>query len=271
MTLLRPSLEAAQGDAEQSKKLASVFIALRNLQELAEFIKNDSSLETYAASFPRRYISRLRSRITSAFEDCVTSINRLDGHADSELILRLSSISMYNTRLCNNTLDNRIFIIKEEQNPFVDLDAFVERIAKDVRDGVARYADTPHSAREIFQRIADKAGLSEPLSPTLPSEPPKGQLYAKRLNPSETAPQFIERVYGNWLTGEFTRADLRRLDKQAEMALRNWERTNGRASINLPTLKERNDALTADPTVLADPTVKEIRRLQSAAHRRKHQ
>lgn len=76
----------------------------------------------------------------------------------------------------------------------------------------------------------------------LPSSAPNGEVYEKRPK-GENAPDFIKRVYGLWLTGEFTRADLRKLDEKAEMGLRNWERKNGRVDFELPTKKQRNDAL----------------------------
>jgi hypothetical protein len=71
--------------------------------------------------------------------------------------------------------------------------------------------------------------------------------YADR-QPGETAPEFIKRVYGRWLDGNFTRAHLRKLDPRAEKALRDWEYHHGRVpekELNLPTLKERNSRLLA--------------------------
>lgn len=80
---------------------------------------------------------------------------------------------------------------------------------------------------------------------------PKVETYKDRPA-GESAPDFIERIYGKRLTGEFTRADLRKLDAQAEMGLRNWERKHGRAPLNLPTVEERNDHLLArDPETLS--------------------
>jgi hypothetical protein len=66
--------------------------------------------------------------------------------------------------------------------------------------------------------------------------------------PAETAPEFIKRVYGRWLDGNFTRAHLRKLDPRAEKALRDWEYHHGRVpgkELNLPTLRERNSRLLA--------------------------
>ena len=73
------------------------------------------------------------------------------------------------------------------------------------------------------------------------------EFYADR-RPGETAPEFIKRVYGRWLDGNFTRAHLRGLDPRAEKALRDWEYHHGRVpekELNLPTLKERNSRLLA--------------------------
>ncbi len=92
------------------------------------------------------------------------------------------------------------------------------------------------------------------------------ELYADRDNKNESAPAFVERVYGErgLLNGTFTRADLRRLDKQAYMGLMNWERSNGKAAINLPTLKERNDRLIEEAEASESPILRSYtRHLQS--------
>lgn len=41
------------------------------------------------------------------------------------------------------------------------------------------------------------------------------------------APDFVVDVYGPWLTGAFTRADLKKLDRKAYTALDNWEQRFG--------------------------------------------
>lgn len=67
--------------------------------------------------------------------------------------------------------------------------------------------------------------------------------YANRPN-GEDAPAFIERVWGPWLDGNFSRADLRKEDEGAATGLVNWEtKHRRRADINLPTLQEKNDAV----------------------------
>lgn len=113
--------------------------------------------------------------------------------------------------------------------------AAISRLADDLRSG------------KLAQHYAAAA---EPEATVDRSTPPDGQLYADRPDRKESAPQFIERVYGGagWLTGDFTRADLRKVDPKAVAGLINWERANGRASVNLPTLKERNDRRLEAPT-----------------------
>ncbi|MCR0981848.1 hypothetical protein [Roseomonas populi] len=107
-----------------------------------------------------------------------------------------------------------------------------------------------------YKEIASGAVPTAEIAPLVPEKPPNDETYAERADKSESAPVFIERVYKDWLTGEFTRADLRRIDPKAEMALRNWEKKYGRASINLPTLKERYDRIT--PT-LDQPKPEEVK------------
>lgn len=84
---------------------------------------------------------------------------------------------------------------------------------------------------------------------SMPTTPPGGRYYVDRDKRIE-APDFIVEVYGPWMRGEgwwepgeFTRADLRKIDPKADAGLANWETRNGaRADIGLPTVKERNDA-----------------------------
>ncbi|WP_182422404.1 hypothetical protein [Aureimonas sp. ME7] len=52
----------------------------------------------------------------------------------------------------------------------------------------------------------------EPVVRNLPTSPPNGELFKHRANRREKPPEFIARVYGPYLTGDFTRADLRRVD-----------------------------------------------------------
>lgn len=120
--------------------------------------------------------------------------------------------------------------------------------------------------REVTHRVRVlNRGISKK-----PTAPPAGQTYENRPDRSENAPDFISRVYKDWLTGEFTRADLRKIDKSAERALNNWEQHSGtRAPINLPTLKEFNDArLATNPK--ADPSAshREFARISAQLRRR---
>lgn len=70
--------------------------------------------------------------------------------------------------------------------------------------------------------------------------------YSSREDRDESAPDFIKRVYGHLLDGDFTRPELHRIDPSAEKALRDWEYRNHRLSpeeLNLPTEEERNNRL----------------------------
>lgn len=110
----------------------------------------------------------------------------------------------------------------------------------------------------------------------LPTTPPNGELYKTHSAGDVDVVAFIERVYGQrgYLTGEFTRADLRRIDPSAATALNNWEkgsktRPKGRAPLNLPTVAERNDQRLMERPELTDPeAAREFERLRSAARRR---
>ncbi len=132
----------------------------------------------------------------------------------------------------------------------------VSRLAEDLRSG------------KLAQHYAVAA---EPAKTTDRSSPPDGQFYANRPNRRESAPQFIERVYGGagWLTGSFTRADLRKIDPEADIGLRNWEKNHKqRAPIDLPTKQEANDRLLASGAPIETNDPRETARRRSAAWRR---
>jgi hypothetical protein len=116
------------------------------------------------------------------------------------------------------------------------------------REAVKSQGLSGEEAHLLFRQIAANCGLDaelKPKKPDLPAAPPNGETYASRSNRKEDGPAFISRVYAPWLTGEFTRADLKKIDPQAVSALINWETKHGRRTdINLPTVKERNDGVT---------------------------
>ena len=96
------------------------------------------------------------------------------------------------------------------------------------------------SARSLAQRF-----LADTQPPPMVKATPE-QRYENRTNRKEMAPDFIRRVYGHLLDGNFTRADFRRIDESAETALRAWEQRHHRLSLdelNLPTVEERNTRL----------------------------
>lgn len=153
-----------------------------------------------------------------------------------------------------------------------------DRPDKEELDNVKLFEQFKKLSDEEQQRLYDQiSGHMKAKEQTPPSphkgaaSPPDGQMYAARPDRKETAPQFIERVYGGagWLTGAFTRADLRKLDSSAAMGLANWERINGRATLNLPTVKERNDRELATEQGQALARSNPNARLHSAMWRRR--
>lgn len=135
------------------------------------------------------------------------------------------------------------------------------------------------SPKERFNVLASAAaqlGMTIELRPTTFSSDTDNQLpqvapsplYRERADKSENARDFVQRVYGPWLTGEFTRADLRRLDPSAAQGLKNWERLHGKSDLNLPTVIERNDRKLADLAATSGNAAAEISRLRSALIRR---
>lgn len=78
-------------------------------------------------------------------------------------------------------------------------------------------------------------------------------LWAEAKQPGDTPPAFIQHHYAPWMNKGFTQADLRHLDPQCEMALRNWRRKNKDPEwFNLPT-KHEQLAAKAQHLVSSDP------------------
>lgn len=151
------------------------------------------------------------------------------------------------------------------------LDQLATALTTTFREAVQSQGLNGKEVCEVFRQIAANCGLEGELKqkkPELPTAPPNGETYAARSNRKEDGPAFISRVYAPWLTGEFTRADLNKIDPQAVSALINWESKHGRRTeINLPTVKERNDRLLAEKSL--DPSdIRLAMRLKTAAYRR---
>lgn len=94
--------------------------------------------------------------------------------------------------------------------------------------------------------------------------------YADRADKDEDAVAFVGRVYGPWLTGEFTKADLRRLDRQAYAALSNWEQYQARnAGKSLPfklsSIWNDTKELAASGGVRRNDLVKRLDRVRRAS------
>lgn len=95
----------------------------------------------------------------------------------------------------------------------------------------------------VVKAIQPRLAPLEPDEP-LPAEAP--ELWARRdLNRRETAPQFIRRVYGDWLGHGLARKDLARLDEELYRALSVWlsRHPDDEMAKLLPSQTEQIDAL----------------------------
>lgn len=175
-------------------------------------------------------------------------------------ILNFTRVSYYNWKGNNLRKPDEEFLRREPKGDLKD-----EELRARIQAKVGELSG--QSLAQLWAFLSTPKPASEPKP--IPTEPPDGLLYENRPSKSENAPAFIQRVYGPWLDGNFTRADLRRIDPKAITGLKNWERENKqRAEINLPTIKEKNDALLAAGSLASsDPTA--VARLAAAAVYRK--
>ena len=107
---------------------------------------------------------------------------------------------------------------------------------------VAEYEPKPPKTKDekaLLDEERERA-LAEERTKMRASFPQKApELYAEREDKNEKAPHFIARVYEKWLTGEFNRVDLAKLDPSARSALDRWEQIHGTSQINLPSKYKR--------------------------------
>lgn len=232
---------------------------ITNIVGFANLIENNMGIDVKT----KEYISHVSSSanmILSLIYDLIDASKIYDRYQsnvernDSLKIIDDSKYNIYN--IIRLTFGQDGFIENKGLNSEEDI--IIERVSSSLLYEFNSLNIDKERQRDILSRIVARCGaedlLREALSSLdLPVAPPNGETFDMRANKKESAPEYIGRVYGQWLTGEFTRADLRRLDKAAEMGLRNWERSHGRAPLNLPTVKERNDRLIAEVGVPQKP------------------
>ena len=117
-----------------------------------------------------------------------------------------------------------------------DLQVALDRVKQDHNLSTA-------DAYDIVKATLPRLAPLEPDEP-LPAEAP--ELWARRdLNRRETAPQFIRRVYGDWLEHGLARKDLARLDEELYRALSVWlsRHPDDEMAKLLPSQTEQIDAL----------------------------
>lgn len=113
--------------------------------------------------------------------------------------------------------------------------------------------------------------------PLLPQTAP--EIYQGLRGP-ETPPQFVQRVYIDYLGAGLTRAHIRKLDPGLAQAINNWSRKNNwPEDIDLPTLKEENSRWVdrvksqglnqAIEGMSANEALRAANRFHGAKHRRK--
>lgn len=140
-----------------------------------------------------------------------------------------------------------------------------EALSEDQRSLVVDYM------RALARVEAEPSGDADAQAKRRGGPPVAPTLYADRPDKSENVVDFIRRVYGPWLDGDFTRADLRHLDKKCASALTSFEHNRGQgrlplSELNLPTVQERNDRLLQEGLDAQDPS--ERRRLQHVLSKR---
>lgn len=185
-----------------------------------------------------------------------------------------------------HSIENKTTVPKDSPKEIEDKLAALERFAKlGHGEGVADFARMLF-APELL--LAASAATSEQQSTApLPETAPIIWSIGNRLQVEgaegprrETPPEFIRRVYGEWLGNGMTRAKLRHLDRTLSLALDRFAKDHGMPEDlieGLPRVRDLNDKNverwrdameTGEPTQF---TAREALRLASAAYRRNRQ
>lgn len=146
---------------------------------------------------------------------------------------------------------------------FDKIEEFSAYDALDMNDNLLKRIERlTEPQRELLEKFLQAAemgcGIDLRITLNFPDTAP--ELYAERSRKGESAPEFIERVYGEYLTGDFTRPMLRKLDPKCYQGLANWERAHGRAPINLPTRSEAIQRKIEESAAAGDATLEPYRR-----------
>lgn len=158
------------------------------------------------------------------------------------------------------------------------LNSIVDRIDQ-LRD-FALYSESQEDIRSLASSLFPEWNIPEAdrqtsLDISLPNEAPE---FYQGLRGPETPPEFVNRVYGQWLGNGIDRAHIKKLDPKLYVAIDNWSRKNEWPSdVDLPTRGAQNQRTlerlrAAAPdgkvsTVVGDFTAREAARIRSAAQR----
>lgn len=161
--------------------------------------------------------------------------------------------------------------INHHPDSIVRLERLMEYARQNGETGLKEYAQL------LFPDwFAHQLPKSQDTNLPLPTKAPEAY---QGLRGPETPPEFVQRVYGEWLGHGLTKAHIRKLDPKLAVAINNWLSRPGNewpADVDLPTLKEQNDrwvdrAREQGPTVNLGPeaSLRDYHRLTSAIGRRK--
>lgn len=111
------------------------------------------------------------------------------------------------------------------------------------------FAARAKSLIELFPELSEEDAMKavDAVMKIADIKPPRlvraPEMYADRPERRESIVEFLNRVYCPWLDGSMTRADLRKLDVQASVALVNYESKRKTSvpldTLNLPTVWQK--------------------------------
>lgn len=278
--------------------------ALASIEEVSQRLQ-ESNQEAFADTIDHT-IAEMRSLTTSLVYDVVGSH---PAYAKGSSLLQAFDQKLERPDLQKLEAVSRIFVVNEQtavEPDFIKSSlAEVEAAWQNERNFILFFKDRldekPDSAHtpdvvERLERLTDHArqhgedgleALARLIFPEWEAFRPRSEITSRDvlipteapemypgLRGPESPPEFVRRVYGEWLGQGLTRAHIRKLDPVLSTAINNWLKKPGcdwPADVDLPTLKEQNDRLVEamKNDQPANLTLRDARRLEGLLHTRR--
>lgn len=244
--------ETKRNSAAVREACRKLHIASFRLNELKVHIEENWEIQAVAAD--REFFINNITLVDKYFKEADDFIMKLSStkfiYIDKDTLYNIRKFYSFNrdsAKICIAHGVTKLLYMTDIKDD-LDIGVFIDHIATIFNDRLRSFKLSDAQKEEIVVSFLSRCGLSTPevakskLKLTFDSQA-NIELYEKRVDKKEDPVVFINRVYGSYLNGEFTRADLRKIDAKAVAALNNYENARKTkvplSQLNLPTVANR--------------------------------